>query len=371
MVPEKPDLTCEEAESRFSSRMEKDLTDSEHTALENHFQGCPKCRTGYEQFCRALEALHAFKAQPLPDALAAATVEAARRQDRGPHRTWPLRLAWNVATAAAAVAIYAVMCQPEPVTIRVPLERRVVVEREVTVPMPVEVPVFEPVTVTIENGAIERVHAGSVVPAASGECVVFHAGDRIRILPGDAPQAAVPAVLIIDIDSRLLAGAVRQTGDSIFQAAARMLEAASIMAASGRDQPGRPAPVECPAPAPLLALVWEPGGTLVLETSGPDHEVVPQLIAMLNDDSSQVRAVARGGLKSIQERLYRDHGISAPRARSPAPEKNSGWTVLTDMFQPEEEPAPPPAVPVSEIWGKWWHANREFVACLALGHARL
>jgi len=375
MHPDQPDLTCEEAEGLFSAFWEDDLSESDKERLQAHLEKCPQCTEGFSRFKESLEALKAYAApQAPPDFLDGIIPPRMTRPS-----PWPLRLAWATTAAAMIVAVLVWLNRPEPRTLHIPVDRYVlqekIVEKEVPVPIPVEVevPVHMPVSVALAQGGLELLRNGEVQTLAPGERVLFQEGDTIRALAEKVDPPAPCPTIHLAFDFNPLANAFVDASEKMAQTVAQVAEAVQKIKSTPKPAIQSPVPdFERPAPKPPVALVWEPDGSILLETSGPDHEVVPQLIAMLDHEDAQVSAVAWGRLKSIQERLSRDHGINAPRTISaPAPEKDeSGWDALSSLFGSEDEEPLEQEISASEPWYRWWRVNENIVSYLALSGMR-
>ncbi len=403
MHPEKPDTTCETSEARFSAYLEGDLTENEAAALEAHLESCPKCDDGFQRFKEAVGALGSYTASPVPDSFLDAASNVAptpvRPKNQPVPRRWPLAIAWCAATAATAAALFIHMAKPEPmrVEVKVPVEHRVVVEKEIEVPIPtpVKVPVPVYVSVPVQEGVLEVIRNNETIKLSAGDSLVFMQGDAIRVHPApskviDVEKARQPVRVVVDLDP--LAQAAENTAKVLGQAFQRMSDAAVATAEMRKARPvaapvsgdearpayqpheGRGASLE---PIPAVALAWEDRGIVSLETPGPDHEVIPELLSLLDHENPQVRAAAQGGLENIRDRLFRDHGIRGP-ADKPASEANTdtersypdGIARITRLFTKDEETErteddrSAQQSPV-ENWHTWWNANQHPILCLA------
>lgn len=368
MRPEEPDLTCERAESRFSAALEGDLSEAEGVAFRAHLESCPKCEAGFERFEKAVGALRTYEVRPLPRTFLEAMREATREEVRPLPRKWPLLLAWATAAAAVVAAVFALLTRPRQVVIRVPVERRVVVKEKVPVPMPVRVPVPTPVKVPLHGGSLEVVREDTILVVATGDFLELHEGDVVRV-----PRAVAPPPVRIPVNLAPLAEALCRTANAMNRMARSMADATVSSQAKARPRPLdrtllKPEAVKLanhgrPAREPPVMLVQEPGGILVLETSGPVHEVIPELLSLLDSRSTLVSAVAQGRLESIQDRLFREHGITGHRESPPGDEASGGLKPLREIFGGAEDR--PREERPSERWRRWWATNREPILCLA------
>ncbi len=366
MRPEEPDLTCDRVESWFSAALGGDLSEAEGATFRAHLESCPKCEVGFERFGKAVEALRTYEVRPLPRTFFEAVREATREEVRPVPRKWPLVLSWATTAAAVVAAIIALLTRPEPVMIQVPVERRVVVKEKISVPTPVRVPVPTPVKVPLRGGPLEVMRDDTILVVATGEILELREGDVVRV-----PRPVAPPPVRIPVNLASLAEALCRTANALNRVARSMADVA--VASEARPRPIdrtllKPEAVKLvkhgrPAREPPVMLVQEPGGILVLETSGPVHEVIPELLSLLDSRSSLVSAVAQGRLESIQDRLYREHGIADLRKLPPAEAANGGLKPLKEIFGGKEER--PREERPSERWQRWWAANREPILCLA------
>jgi len=101
--------SCGRARDLFGSFWDDEITLAEREWLEGHFRSCAGCRTEYEQFARALEALASLPREEAAPDLAARALAAAHRARPAPDvifvRETPR---WVPATAAAAAALVVV-----------------------------------------------------------------------------------------------------------------------------------------------------------------------------------------------------------------------------------------------------------------------
>jgi len=332
-------------EARFSAFLEGELPEKETASFDAHLKACPTCEAGFGRFQKALKALWSYSARPVSEsfldsvnraALAREAIgQTAAAEKENKRRGFFLILGWGAAAAAAAAALLIYLWQPGPMLVKVPV--------------PVQESYLEVVgadTIIKQEGFFEVIRENTTIKVAAGESFVFKKGDVIRIGPakGFYPLAkATPK---------------RETTrpEPIPHPSQRdMLKPAFLR----HERFGRQ------IPAPAVALVWEPNGALSLETAGPDHEVIPELLGLLDSDDPQIRAAAQGRLESIQNRLHREHGIHAPREPVPVKESPGGLEAIKKIFQGEKIEEPAQESPPSELWQKWWTANQESILCYA------
>ena len=100
-------MSCGHARRLFGACWDDEITQAEREWLETHFAACPKCRTEYDQYSRALELLASLpRVEPAPDLVERALARS-RRVASAPDRVAAPRLAWVPVTAAAALAALA------------------------------------------------------------------------------------------------------------------------------------------------------------------------------------------------------------------------------------------------------------------------
>ncbi|MHC4943668.1 MAG: anti-sigma factor family protein [Planctomycetota bacterium] len=371
--PKEPDLTCEQAEEQFSALLEGELSDAAKAAMTAHLDACPGCKEGFERFCEALEALHAYEPQAVPqsfiESVSGSSLSGYTLQPKS--RKWSAVLGWAAAAAAAIFAVYAHFTKPEYVEIQVPVDRLVTVEKPVPVPTPVEVPVPMRISVPVHEGVLEVVRAGRVITVPAGESLVFMEGDEIRIpgLTHDLDKDQPPVRLVVDLTP--IAAALEEAAAGVNQTALSMSQAALAMV-----ERWEPEPLQSPGAAAAVlstqdpgdleerdmpvTLVWESNGSLVLETYGPYHEVIPQLIGLLEHEDPQINVVAEGRLESIQERLNREYGIPALQDPVLKAEAENDLERIASWFTGKEEDRPE-AFTTADRWGNWWSINQKTI----------
>jgi len=349
-------------EEYFSAVLEGNLSAGEAAAINAHLESCPDCKEGFRRFEEAVGVLQAYEPPPVPPAFLDAVHEATTTDVRKKQRRWPLVLAWSVAAAASVVAVFALFSRPEPVMIEVPVEHRVVIEKKVPVPMPVRVPVGE--------GSLEVIREGSVLAARAGDLLDLREGDVIRAVPAPPPEVVPPPPVRVMVDFASLISALEQTTRRMVEAAGAMGTKPAALDPLPPSPAGvKPAPIHVadlvvPEQNPPVALVREANGVLVLETSGSPCEVIPELISLLEDSDPSVSAVAQGRLESIQDRLFKEHGIRPPMNPAPLKEVPSGGLEqLKRLFRKEE--APPQEKQLVDCWREWWTDNRAPISTLA------
>jgi hypothetical protein len=81
-------MTCEESQRSFSPYLDQRLTSSEAAGIEKHLQGCPVCRSQFEEL-RGLVQYVGSVARPLPPADLASNIAGALRIEAAARRTKP------------------------------------------------------------------------------------------------------------------------------------------------------------------------------------------------------------------------------------------------------------------------------------------
>ena len=98
-------MNCTHARRLFAACWDDEITQAEREWLEGHFVGCALCRTDYEQYSRALEALADLpRVEASPD-LVERVLARARRARAAPDRIISGSLTWVPATAAAVALL--------------------------------------------------------------------------------------------------------------------------------------------------------------------------------------------------------------------------------------------------------------------------
>jgi anti-sigma factor RsiW len=100
-------MTCGHARRLFGACWDDEITQAEREGLEAHFGACPRCRTEYDEYSRALELLDSLpRIEPAAD-LVERVIARSRRAAAEPDRVGAPRVAWVPVTAAAAVVAVA------------------------------------------------------------------------------------------------------------------------------------------------------------------------------------------------------------------------------------------------------------------------
>ncbi len=137
--------------------------------------------------------------------------------------------------------------------------------------------------------------------------------------------------------------------DAVATAAPPAAEPSSIVAP--------PSIVSPPAPV----VVRREGDLVTLETRGPLVDVVPALLAKLDDSDPRVRSLVIQRLETIESDLKRDPNV-ARRLREPGREaQDAPKTVLgtvTGLFRDQQKPA---LDTPEKRWAAWWSANSNVV----------
>lgn len=380
-------------EGKFSDLYEGALNPAEAAELRAHFDACPACARGYKEFEEAMQALSGYRADDVPYTFTESVLSTVVTEPVRSARTWPLALSWILTAASILIAVFLFFRGPERIEIIKPVDREVVVEKvvekEVPVPYEVqvvkevpvikEVPVREPssVSIPVGEGAFKILRNGDALTVSGGETFNFQSDDDIRIVCATMPETveSIPFENVV-IDFEPLASALMRAADAATVMSVAVIrtapEVSSFRAAMGVEAASDVAAAEImplftsrEAPQAVVSLVWTPDGALELETDGSNHEVIPELIRLLDDKNAQVSAVALGRLETIQTQLQREHGIAAPRAEAAsATEETDLLDDIRGLFTlVNEEEAPP--VSTADIWRRWWGLNRASILCLA------
>ncbi len=149
---------CGRARDLFGPYWDDEVTRAEREWLEAHFQACPDCRAGYEQFARTLEAMATLpRAEAAPD-LAARALAAARRAAPAPDVIFVRETPRWVPVTAAAVALVLVAASIAPylagMRFGAPLAGRVAAVPEARL-VPARVSGAEPVSGTIATAVMD------------------------------------------------------------------------------------------------------------------------------------------------------------------------------------------------------------------------
>ncbi len=342
-------MKCNRAEDQFSERFDNLLAPDAAEALQQHLAACPACHAGYESFAAAVGRLRSLGIAATPPAYAA-QVSAAVFAERAPIGFVPRR-AWRgptllILSHAAALLLgwglvhFARRSQtgdsksdelvhvdpPAPVFIEVPVEKRV----EVRVEVPVEV--------------IKQV-------------IVEHTEYVDRPVPN-------PLQLGLDQQQALVVEFAASLREALLLA--RVASQWATRAASLPTEPQTPA-AELVAAAPATInptrapmVVLREDGHVRIRTCGAAAEVVPSLIAALDDSDREVSAAAEQHLSSIRSRLAQEEGGAqdSPSPSIAASHIESGgirgwWSTVSGAAR--EEPAP--QATARERWQEWWNGR--------------
>ncbi|MFH1998825.1 MAG: zf-HC2 domain-containing protein [Planctomycetota bacterium] len=380
----KPKMSCEQAEALFSDLMEAALTEQEEAELRDHLEHCALCAQGYDDFKEAMTALSSYRPAPVPNAFIESVDRAAATTAGSRAGMWPLLVSWTLTAASVLIAVWVYLATPKQIEIMTPVDREVIVEkvREVEVPVPYEVevirevpvPMAATVSIPICQGGLQVVRNGNAFKVSAGESLEFLAGDEIRVVRTEPDASAAPPYAGMIIDFKPVASAIREAGSAALAVSKRVDQyrrdqhLLAAMASFRPDAPpsvGSPSQFQEPAGTPVpVELTWTSNNALALETTGPDHEVIPELIRMLEDPDPKVSAVALGMLETIQQRLQNEHGIAPPKEARQVTKKTNLLEDIRGLFN-ETKKGEPPAYSITEFWQRWWAMNRSSIMCLA------
>jgi hypothetical protein len=355
-------MDCNRAEELFSERLEKTLPPGDAQALEQHLSACAGCRAGYESFVAAVESLRASEpaatSRAYAEQVTAAVFAAQAPLAAAPNRRWR-KVAALVLTHAAALLLgwwgyralradgaerdsLAQLTPPPPVYVEVPVEK--IVERivERVVEKPVEVLVEKRVEVPVE---------------VIREVVV----ERVEYVDRPVPHPLQPD---LDRQQALLADLARVLHESLQiariageqqRAAPSLSSEQAPVASAGADLGELPSQSH----AASMVVVRE-DGLVRIRTRGAPAEVIPALIAAVDDPDAEVAAAARSHLRSIQALLAQE-GIGAVRppdalasASGVGAEPAASWW---DNLRSGSRSAPVPPATNRERWQAWWNEH--------------
>ena len=103
-------MICDRARRLFGGCWDDELTQGEREWLEGHLASCPRCRTEYDEFSRALELTASLpRVEAAPD-LVERVLARSRRVAVAPDVVGQAGVRWVPAAAAAAAAVLTVAC---------------------------------------------------------------------------------------------------------------------------------------------------------------------------------------------------------------------------------------------------------------------
>ncbi len=195
-------------------------------------------------------------------------------------------------------------------------------------------------------------------------------------------------LVAVDIDQQLVDDVVKTTRTRFDRlktvletmtpfATAQSNEVASVAAPEAPAPPVTPTATSSTAAAPNAAaptpesglavavaaspvLVRREGDLVTLETRGPLNDVVPALLAKLDDSDPRVRSLVIQRLETIESDLKRDPEIARrlrqlPGAEPAEPKSKSVLGTVTGLFRDEKKT---PVLDTPEKrWNAWWDAN--------------
>ncbi len=371
-------MNCNRAEDLFSDHYEELLAPIDAEALEQHRRACAACRASYESFALAIERLRSSEPAAMPPEYAAqvsAAVFAAHSPSTAaPARRWR-RVAALVSSHAAALLLggwgyWALQSRGSHdhslAELAPPSQQRVDYPAE----HPVAKPVAKPVESVIER-VVERVVEAPVevlvekrveVPIEIVREVVV---EHIEYVDRPVPHPLQPD---LDRQQALLVTLARALDESlrIARLASERRNAPTSrvdeqqLAVTDRLHVGPPV-LEARAEAPMVVVREE--GLVRIRTRGELGEVIPALIAAVDDPDAEVSAAARSHLRSLHALLAQE---GAADARSPdvvavdpnstSDESASWWAKLSNGSRPTPTPEPTSR----ERWQSWW--SRQAIA---------
>lgn len=74
------EITHAQANALFPALIDQELPEPETSRLQEHLEGCDTCRTGWEQYARAVDRVRGVPRERAPDALASVILRRARRK---------------------------------------------------------------------------------------------------------------------------------------------------------------------------------------------------------------------------------------------------------------------------------------------------
>lgn len=102
-------MNCDRARHLFGACWDDELTHAERDWLEGHLAACPRCRTEYDEFSRALELTAALPRLEASADLVERVLARSRRASTAPDVVRETGVRWVPAAAAAAAAVLAVV----------------------------------------------------------------------------------------------------------------------------------------------------------------------------------------------------------------------------------------------------------------------
>jgi hypothetical protein len=336
-------MNCKQSESVFSQRLDGELLGAQADSFDEHLAGCEPCRVGYENFTRSTRSLQrvgvGYVSRHYVDEIVAAArvagapVPVAAPPPFGSRLRPVVTHAAAVLLGAALLLLFARIFRPpsvEPLSVEpVSVEPVVhVVERIETRVEYVEVPVLVPteplLSMTPSEKPVEArsLGEGHAVLAARALWALAAALDSSRALLERPSEAHEPTHLVET--PREEPSRESATPDGLPRSTTR-----------------RPGPEDRPAVVSLSRR----GEELSLETRGTLDEVVPALIARIDDEDPEVRELVEGRLREIRAARSgtRSKALEAPRI---------GWKRWF-LGESEASKAPNPR----EEWSSWWDAE--------------
>lgn len=363
-------MNCEGLGDLYSARFDGELSAADRRAFDAHLDGCAGCRKDYAAFRYAVEDLRSLEVAPTPaadvaavmaavDAEAHSRVRSGERGERGDRRarsaSGPSRSRMLVAALGGAAAMGLLTLafgawrpvetsnlqltdgsgapdlKPRTVEVWVPRDRIV----EVPVVQRVEVPVVEERVVRVAVPVVEERVVEVPVPVIEERVVQVENPLQLELERAAAfGQVALGALAVARarLDEREAEAPHAPRPDSGPEPSRDEVRVAS---AERRDAPVR---------------LRREDGFLSLTTRGSTDEIVPALIAMLQDPDPAVVATVEGKLFELRRRL------DGPAAAEPVRGTPGGvGTQLKSVFrggpfaivsEPELSPA--------ERWQAWW-----------------
>jgi hypothetical protein len=176
--------SCGRARDLFGSFWDDEVTQAEREWLESHFRSCDACRTEYEQFAHALEALAALPREEAAPDLAARALAAAHRARPAADVIFVRETPRWVPATAAAAAVLVVVATLAPYLSRTPVGVQVAGR---VGPVP-EARLVQAADRGGDRGASEAARASGPVAAAVLDSLFDHTEDVDFVLDPVVPR---------------------------------------------------------------------------------------------------------------------------------------------------------------------------------------
>ncbi len=383
-------MKCQKAESLFSDLTEGVLPAARAEQVREHLESCSSCERAFDDFERSLSALQGLGSVETSRevrSLILGAVDAAAREESGeldeafrraalraPVGGWARErrtrvLSHAVALLAGAAAVYLLLriLPPSIGANSASTERLADQSSHSTHPEPI-VPVIEPAINTPPTVA-DATPAPEVVIRE----VIRTVEKRVEVPVMVEVERIVRRGPLIELDTAALASVFTALVEGLNDAN-RLREEELLASANVGTVDLEPARVENSA---TLARVEEDriesenyadryqnaavavrreNDSVSLATRGTLDELVPVLVAWLEDEDAEVVALVERRLESIQHRALADPAI---RSQLIEPERPvEPISLVSRLFGGDDQPGPS----WKENWNAWWKANGELVA---------